>query len=329
MKSERIIIQDEVLKHFRSLSFFQALEILRHAGDGVSLRFRATPSLAFPPHEISRAYEEERPNKIPKFTLEIPFLGLYGPASPLPTFYTERLLREESSSHNLRDFLDIFNHALVTRLLDIRGYTRSLIERDTDTAKAQEKRTETTKILLRLGGLVALSEAAKPQQDADTALLLPAIGLMAFRRGTARELRHLVGLIFRQATVEVEEWIPQPINIDEQQLARLGTGSARLGSFLLGRRSVDASGGIRLKLGGLSYQDAMELLPGKAQYARLLRLLRMIVPGGLHVDLLLSVVDGQPMKLGGAGAKLGWTTRLTAAGPMADMPQQIKLSLTV
>jgi type VI secretion system protein ImpH len=39
------------------------------------------------------------------------FLGLYGPSSPLPTFYIENLLKEQSEDCSVtRDFLDIFNN---------------------------------------------------------------------------------------------------------------------------------------------------------------------------------------------------------------------------
>lgn len=322
-------IYGEVLEQSRTLSFFQAIKILRQADHSLSLRFRATPSLAFPPHEIARVYSEPTLADPTHLTIEVPFLGLYGPSSPLPTFYTERLLRDEESSKNIRDFLDIFNHALITRLLEIRTYTRSLVDNESRTSASGAKSTETTRILLRLGGLVALSEAPAPQDDPDSALLLRIVGLLAFRRGTAREVRYLIGFMFKGIAVEVEEWVPRPITIDTSQVARLGSSTACLGSFLLGRRSIDPSGGIRLILTGIPYEEALELMPGKAQHERLVRLLGLIIPGGLHVELILRVIRGRPMTLGGEVSRIGWTARLGRTGETSDAVHEIRLDISV
>ena len=322
------LLQEEVLKQANRLSFFQSVRILRDARNGLSLRFRATPSLGFPAHEISGLYREGPTDNPTHLTVEVPFLGLYGPSSPLPTFYTERLLRDESSSHNLRDFFDIFNHAFVSKLVDIRQFTRSFVEGGLIRRNGDLQNAEIPRILLRLGGLVALSENPSPQRDPDSAFLLRIIGLMAFRRGTAREVKYLISYIFKGASVEIEEWIPRPIQIDQAQIAHLGASATRLGGFLLGRRSIDPSAGIRLILTGLSYEDSLELLPGKAQYFRLARLLALIVPGGLHIQLVVRSNGGRPMTLGCSTSRLGWTTRLGENTLNSRVPQEFCVELS-
>jgi hypothetical protein len=120
-------VSETVEADFRRLGFFEAVAVLGQGG--MKLRFRAAASLGFPAHEIAAAGWEEGLNGEPRFTLTVPFLGLYGPASPLPTFYTERLLQDEPASRNQRDFLDIFNHVAIALLVQIHQRTRALIEK--------------------------------------------------------------------------------------------------------------------------------------------------------------------------------------------------------
>jgi ABC-type glutathione transport system ATPase component len=116
--------------------------------------------------------------------------------------------------------------------------------------------------------------------------------------------------------------------LEELQIAHLGASATRLGGFLLGRRSIDPSAGIRLILTGLSYEESLELLPGKAQYLRLARLLALIVPGGLHIQLVVRSNGGRPMTLGCSTSRLGWTTRLGENTIKTRVHQEICVELS-
>jgi len=87
-----------------------------------SLRFRPDLSLAFAVSDVA-ALELDLPDRpaanatdatarpFDKARITATFLGLYGAASPLPKFYTERLLDEQAEDASAsRDFLDIFNN---------------------------------------------------------------------------------------------------------------------------------------------------------------------------------------------------------------------------
>jgi len=115
----------ELLTKGHEFSFLQVLRLLRLLGHAAetpedpaapvpanrTLRIRPDNSLSFPAADIAAI--EKTDGEEPGFRVTATFLGLYGHASPLPTFYTEDLLEDETSDEPAtRDFLDIFNHRL-------------------------------------------------------------------------------------------------------------------------------------------------------------------------------------------------------------------------
>src|SRR2546428_708401 len=105
--------------------FFQAVRLLKslyperqpigHSASPAEevVRFRARLALSFPPsaiHEITRAPDAAQPAQ-----MTVAFMGLTGLLSALPRHYTELLLeRGRRRDWTLRDFLDIFNHRMIS-----------------------------------------------------------------------------------------------------------------------------------------------------------------------------------------------------------------------
>ena len=104
---------DDLLKNSKRYSFFQAVKLLETAYsqnvptgrqgplNQETIRFLANPSLSFPSSDIEAISEnKEFPDVFPPFQMTVNFLGLYGPSSPLPTFYTEEIIRiDQDESH--------------------------------------------------------------------------------------------------------------------------------------------------------------------------------------------------------------------------------------
>ena len=87
--------------------------------DGELVRFRAQVSLSFPAAAISELREQalDGGNAAAPSPPEmaVTFLGLTGPSGVLPRHYTELLVqRVRQKDSSLRDFLDIFNHRLIS-----------------------------------------------------------------------------------------------------------------------------------------------------------------------------------------------------------------------
>jgi len=318
-----IDVTEAVLARFRRIAFFEAVDMLGHSAEPPMLRFRAAATLGFPAHDIASVHWEAGLEEGRRLTLTVPFLGLYGPASPLASFYTERLLGGDQAGQNLQDFLDIFNHVAIGLLMRVRNRARSLLEPDAPwmqsgrllqpqlrRADAATARGRTARNLYRLAGLPALSEAAAPPRGPDAAKLLAMAGLLAFRRGTAGEMASAISLYLGGVSTKVEQWQPRSVRLPVPQLGRLGRATARLGSMVMGRGAIDPGGGIRLRLEGLDAVQRERLLPGTAGHARLGALLRRLTPPALHVELVLRGAEPAPFRLGQLGARLGLTSRI-------------------
>ena len=84
-----------------------------------AVRFRALPSLSFPAGPISGVHDVPRApaskGQTPPPEMVVSFLGLTGPSGALPRHYSELVLqRIREKDFSLRDFLDLFNHRLVS-----------------------------------------------------------------------------------------------------------------------------------------------------------------------------------------------------------------------
>jgi len=125
---------DELLERPYEFDFFQAVHVLERADstrvaigfqgppEREAVRFRALPSLNFPPSSIYSMTKEPpaRPNSPqPPSVMTVAFYGLFGPNGALPINYTLNIIRQLERGRGeektaLRDWLDLFNHRLVS-----------------------------------------------------------------------------------------------------------------------------------------------------------------------------------------------------------------------
>ncbi|HQP26122.1 MAG TPA: type VI secretion system baseplate subunit TssG, partial [Smithellaceae bacterium] len=120
-------IETGLLEKGRRFSFIQVMRLMRllgHVPESVkdprtfarqaqSLRISPQNNLSFPASDVMSIQRAKGESS--GFLVNAGFLGLYGPASPLPTFYTEDLIQQEADEESaVRDFLDIFNHRIFT-----------------------------------------------------------------------------------------------------------------------------------------------------------------------------------------------------------------------
>ena len=103
--------------------FFQAIRLLLRASSTTlgrnlkpseeAVRLRAEASEAFPASELAGIEIGEKVNGKP--ILDASFFGLYGPSGVLPHHYPQLVIdRIRKKDTGLRDFLDIFNHRLLS-----------------------------------------------------------------------------------------------------------------------------------------------------------------------------------------------------------------------
>jgi type VI secretion system protein ImpH len=260
--------------------------------------FRATPSMGFAPADIAAIREGEGDWPV---EMDVAFLGLYGPSSPMPAAWTERIVMGMPGADNLRDVLDLFDHPLIALSWRITRSGR------VDWLWDREGRDPPSVSALALAGIVPGSP-----DGLDRMRLLPLAGLLAQHSRGAATVAAIVGRYFG-LPAHIEEWVPSRATIPPEQQFRLGSDGAAMGDTSLGETVPDVSGVVRLVLGPLPLSSFVAFLPGGAQRQALQSLLRLAArePVRIDIELLLAAHGCAGMTLG--STRLGWTS--WAAGP--------------
>jgi type VI secretion system protein ImpH len=266
-------------------------------------RFGAAASLAFPATEV-RALElrDGAPARV-----EVTFLGLTGPSGALPTPYTEQVIdRVAARDTGLRDFLDIFNHRLLSLFYRAWRKTRP------GGAGPGGGAGWLTTLLRDIVGL-GTSRLHDRLPLPDAALVYYA-GLLGPRPRSAAALRQLLADFFG-VPVEVEQFIGGWYPLAPGTQCALGDESAPalLGeSVLVGDEAYDVQARARVRIGPLAGARYAEFLPSGGAHRPLCALLELFDPDVEFEIQLVLARDAVPRIVLGDGdaPSLGWTTWL-------------------
>ena len=310
--SRTAALEDALLPQGEEFSFFQAMRLLAIlakadaiGGKPADVRIRPELSLAFPAADVAGI---ERDGD--SYRLTATFLGLYGPASPLPTFYTEELLDEAANdSSTSREFLDIVNHRLFT-LFHHCSVKYRLFHQVAEGGHEE--------LLERLFCLIGLGEPVMRRSFPDPKSLLRHSPLLVQNSRSALGLKtllaHDLGL-----PVQVSQCLPRRVSVPADQRLSLGVSGSSLGmDTVIGSEITDVTGKFRVHVGPLARAEFDTLLPGMPGRQQLDRLVGLYVnePLAWDVELVLAPGAGPVAILGTpAGSRLGWDTWLGVGDP--------------
>jgi type VI secretion system protein ImpH len=305
------------------------------------VRFRSLASLSFPASTIHDLLEPEDAEQ-PPFMI-VTFLGLTGPSGTLPHHYTELLMRLQrdgkgAEKYALRDWLDLFNHRLISLFYRAWEKYRFYIPYERGDPFRLEPDAFTRSLLSLVGlGMPALRNRLHVRtHDAGTAPRVLARvqdlavvyygGLFARRQRTAVGLQALVQDYFA-LPAQVRQFQGQWLRLEADNQSRLGEDehNTLLGvNTVAGERVWDVQSKFRVRLGPLRYAAFLDLLPDRSPVAArkafflLCQLVRLyagaefdfdvqLVLRGEDVPACLLAADGD-----GIGARLGWNTWLVS-----------------
>lgn len=288
-------------------SFFQLVQQLVRLREGAiapggggpprheTIRFRPNASLGFPASDVAAVERYELPGEeIPlRYRVTVNFMGLYGPASPMPNHFTEEMLWADGEGEIQRDFLDLFHHRMISFV-----YRAWLKYRHWAHYRAGGKDATTPLYLGLIGmGTDGLVEASRISPFA----LLRCAGLLGGGPRSAAGLRALLRDQFDQVPLEVTSFLRRVVTLPGDQCSRLGAASCRLGkSVILGERVVDRATAFGLTLGPLSAAEFEQWLPGGERFQRMVRLVRFYLRDPLDavVTLKLEAPEVPALRLG-------------------------------
>ena len=321
-KSSRLI--EQLFNDTYQFGFFQAVSLLeQHYPDAPTpgatgpleeevIRFRPHSGLGFPPTDACRIERNRTSRGKERVEVILSFMGLYGVASPLPTYIPESIATREDEMQALCAFLDIFNHRLYSLFYRSWKKYRDYLQLDSDGAE---------NIQQRLKALLGLATAEPP--DVPALRLVKYAGSAGNRTHCASGLCGLLTDYFDGVAVEVLEFMPRFVELRER--AALGVTSdgplwgakpvqAKLGeNVVLGQRVRDVSGKFRVVLGPLPLETYRTFLPDGENARTLHALIRFYAPDYLDFDLELKISTDTiptPLQLGGELAQLSRTAWL-------------------
>ncbi len=327
-------LNTELMAEGWRFSFFQAVRLLQlmapdrtpiGSGDDPSaeaVRFASRISMSFPPsdvHEIrppaTGAEAGNNPaDKYQAAEMVVNFMGLASPTSygSLPLPYAELILAKDRERNSvLREFLDLFNHRLVS--LFYRAWEkyrfavvyersgnkqRGLFEQALFSVMGLGTAGLQRRLAINGNGLLARAHAVGGRG-------ISALGLAALVRD------------YFEVPVRVAQFIPTWYEIEDSEVCRLGSQSCHLGEdTCLGSRTRMAQSRFRVCLGPLSWGQMAKFLPNGTAFESLAEVCTLVTGPAFDFDFQLQLAPGctPPLRLGTAdenGApRLGWSTWL-------------------
>jgi type VI secretion system protein ImpH len=310
--------------------FFQAVRLLEclrpeseSPGHGSepereAVRFRSRVGLDFPASEVQqiiRAAEADSPAE-----MTVNFMGLAGAFGPLAMPDTELLLeRIRSRDFAARDFLDTFNHRLVSLMYQVRKMHRLALTTETP------DKTPVARYLYSFFGL-GLAALRGRMRIPDRALLYTA-GILSQQPRSAGGLERLLACHFR-VNVRVQQLVGRWRPLEPGEWTRIGKARGRnhvLGTGAsIGTRVWDQQGSFLVALGPLTQTEFLDFLPSGTAYGPLCELTRFYAGQEFEFAFRLTLEAAAVPETRLGQSRLGWTSWLKT-GPFASDDSQVRL----
>jgi type VI secretion system protein ImpH len=307
--------------------FFQAVRLLEliysecaPVGEGPEpekepVRFSSRISFDFPASDVQDLLAPDpgdHENSAPRMVTN--FLGLAGVNGPLPAPLAELILeRIRQRDTGMRDFLDIFNHRLISLM-----YRTRKVHRVALSSAAPEHGPMANYLYAFLGlGLPGLrnrmNETVGPAAGGlEDRALLPYAGLLSQKPRSVVGLERVLSDYF-QSRVAVEQFHGAWRCIEPDQWTTLGRSGQNqlLGqTIVLGSRIWDQQGRFWIVVGPLSLEHFLQFLPDGNAYQPFCAMARFYVGAEFEFRIRLKIKAAEIPELRLGRSKLGWTTWL-------------------
>lgn len=246
-----------------------------------NLIFKANPSLSFQKSDVSNIEFKEIDKKV-VVEITLNFLSIFGSQSPMPSNYSEMVLRSYESDRILYDFLNLFNHHLQRFVYPIWEKHRYYVQYQKDL-----KDTFSRYILSFLGLRMNFLDK---ESKIDLTKLLSYAGLLNLRFQSANNLKSILKHYLSHKDLEIIEFIPEKYNIPSYQNIALGLENSELGeNFLIGEYVVGKNNKFEILLNNSKFEDFIDYSILGQKINDLKELMNFILQEPLNYDLVLQI----------------------------------------
>jgi type VI secretion system protein ImpH len=279
------------------------------------VRFRHAVRLDFPASDVE---EVQRPHDGGPAEVTVNVLGLAGALGPLPPAVSELIVeRSFRKDTAFRDFLDIFNHRLISMLYRARKKYRPALDMGGANRDPRETRgPHRGRVASVLHAFLGLGTPhLRGRMKVGDRALLPYTGLILDRNRSTVGLVRLLADYFEMA-VAVVPFRGRWHALEDDDLTRIGESGANriLGrNAVLGSRVWNEAASIEVQLGPLTFAQFRDFLPTGRSHDALVAVTRFYLREeiGFTFRLELAAARVPKLRIGKKRAPyLGWTSWL-------------------
>ena len=274
-----------------------------------AVRFHAVNHMGFPSGEIENILQRTGIlGACDVYDIDVSSMGLTGPTGVLPQHYTQQVQkRVKQHDYALSDFLDMFNHRLIS--LFYRAWAKYRLTVDYEDHQSQGKQSAATRAIQSLAGQYSGSFYETPLYFG---------GHFARQTRSASSLQSLLQDYLRHP-VTLDSFQGRWLKINKNDRLCIGSKGVgrnnRLGDGVLaGDRVWDVQSKCLIKIGPISYAEHERLLPDTEEFKQLEQLIRAYVPAHLLIELRFLIEDKSEntQKPLGNSLRLGWNAWLNS-----------------
>ncbi len=266
---------------------------------GKFLEIVSEPTSALRPVPVSRVEELDTEIRITAH-----LAGLVGPASPLPSAYTEIAAQSNKQrQRGLARFLDLFAARLTVLLIEASEKYRLA-------GLLQWSSGATGRLVNVLHSIIGLgTDGISQHVGSKSDRLLRFAGLLSNKTRSAEGLRAVLST-FLELPVEIQQFQQRWMDVPEAEQTRVGARAILGQTTMAGAKTSDLGGKIRVAVGPIRQPDFATLEPGQPRLLELQGLIRLYIGPVLDFDIqiILHRDDVPDCQIGGLGpqARLGW-----------------------
>ncbi len=277
-----------------------------------------------PPTEILA--EQPQEPTTPKLT--VGFMGLFGPCGVLPHHDTQRIIDAGSKKNPERDFLDVFNHRILSLFYRASIKYRLPIAYEAAYRHSTSTNDAITRAFYSLAGMGTPGLRGRLHTLNEHAIEF--CGYFGHQPKNVISLQRMLGAYF-QLNVSVEQFVGQWMHLSEDNISAmpsrqqpLGKNSALGQTFILGERVWDVSGKFRVRIGPLNRREFESFLPGTDNLVEVAQIAQLYAGNQFDFDVQLELLANEvpPIQLGG-NSRLGLNTWLFAEQPIENKKEAI------